>query len=310
MNKEKLELFEQYEKLGGTLGISTLEKKSEDYLQNLILCEKAKNKDTNTLIEEYENIDLSSEDKLYTSEQLEKMSNFDIQAGILREKAYLRELSAADNFSITDITRQDDDFSVSHDLGKFRQLSNDINDTDTEDEINLKKNIIIKYENLLREDIGLEPKPLLLTNEQLNIAISLDKNSFGDTCKELLTNYESDKYSYDKLKYKLNEMVALKQQIEQREQKEILFMSEVTQEYDALKNLNPKKLIKKDNGYVVTKEFQNWIKDLKALDQKLDTKLRTMKSIESDEKLDVTYDKRGSIYKISENVKKMLEKEN
>ncbi len=303
MNEKQQLIREYFDNGGKDYTITQLENRSVRFITDLIEAEQSRDMPQETLIAQYNEIDVP--DKTYTPEQLKEFSSFDIMQLIQKERLYEKSLRLEKVFPVTNIYRESDD-KVESDLAKFHQFS--VNDNSEESDRINQENLKIEYENRLRQDIGLSEKPLLPTHEQLLICLELDGNKINKTCNEFLDKFKDDKYQKDKIKRKLSEISAIREQESRREAREARFLQDITQEYSRLKKV-PQKLKKDGDIYVVSDEFKKWASDLQALNEKLDKQIRINQSKESDPNMNVTFDKRSSLYQIASNVKELLKNE-
>lgn len=167
-------------------------------------------------------------------------------------------------------------------------------------------NIRILNENLIRERLGLKPIPLQIFDTDLEALIQLDDFEYGDSCKEYISNIQ-DKFEKEKIKNRLGEMITMRKLNRQREQREQDYISNISLEYNKLKDSQPVKLITQ-NGRVfeINPLFNQWVDNLQRFNAQLRNKERFYNSLEQkfeDEKTD----KRASFFQILRKTKDLLE---
>lgn len=306
--KERAELIRELIDSGCNKSFSELDEKSDTYLSDYKTCLDAKKRDKSELINEYLNID--NPDKIYDAESIQRLDNFNIMKNILIEQAFKqsKDKIQKENQSFInsiDMNREDESGSFVSDLTKFNQLKDQIKDiADDDSKVNIENSKIL-YENKLRADIGLSEKPLLLTKNQLFLALSLDDFQVGETCQELLEQYSNNPFLKNKYVHELQTMSNTYQAQQLSIQREKETISNIKSKYAILSNV-PEKLIKTDtNKFQISEAFLNWQKESKSLLGKITNMIRAEQSKENAIS-DYKVDKRSSLYRIRENIVKLL----
>jgi len=308
MKQTRTELIRELIDSGCNKSFSELDEKSDTYLSDYKACLNAKKKDKSELINEYLNI--NNPDKLYDAESIQRLDNFNIMRNILIEQAFEQsrnKIEKDNNFiNSIDMTREDSSGSFVADLAKYSQLKEQLADIANDDEKVNAENSAILYENSLRADIGLPEKPLLLTKNQLFVALSLDDFVIGDTCNELLDQYRENPFLFNQYSEQLKNMNSTYNLIQLSAEREKETISNIQSRYAILSNNVPEKLIKLENGrFEISQEFQNWRKQVEKFLGKITNMIRAEQSKENAIS-DYKVDKRGSLFKIRENLVKLL----
>jgi hypothetical protein len=172
------------------------------------------------------------------------------------------------------------------DLEELRRLKQELQTEKPDSErYQTLNNIICDYENELRIDCGLKPKPKPLTDTQLEIILELDNWQLGSNSQELLSMFKGDdippeqKYLHEHYKNRLVEMIHLKTSEIQRAEREEQSYKKLLSDVQALGKM-PKKLLPKDKyTFVRNPAFDDYEKALSELHTRVRNKLRSIKGI-------------------------------
>ncbi len=197
-----------------------------------------------------------------------------------------------------------DSNSIKESFRQFEELrARDLSTLDTDsDEYRVHMNKLTEYENKIRVQLNLKPKPFLTLDETLGNVISLGKEAVQEYLSGLPKNNKSD--SVDRI----SQLMHVRKREKEIEQEQLNFILSISDKLQLLSSFKPEQYNIKDGKLKPNKEYMKWKDDLFALKRNLDRKIRLERSREENQVNDFKIDRRSSIYKLSDKVNDLITK--
>ena len=309
MNRDNLALFQEYKDLGGRLNITDFDEifnnEEQSLLPNVLKKEievlQAKDRPREELEQEFQSLggDPDSLDDETSNGALMEEIQF-LRSEKKNKDEFDGKLFAFDSTS-------DDGTSMADDLSRYTTLKeSQIFDNVQSDRARIAENLEIIESNKVKERIGLKPDALKPLSSDLEALLEISNwNPDHKNVNEFLGNIQ-DKALKEQIRQEIQELVVIRNQRLDSEQREKEFKSRVMKEYELLADTKPKRLKSLGKGvYEVTTEFRKWQRRALRLQAKLANKLKALKAINEDSGESINS---GYVSELYEKTKKLVGK--